>query len=190
MTLQAFLVDASTGATIQRLTAATPEAFGVVPAGADLVFYDGAESIETLETFRDGEAVQVRARVYDLGLLLDIAKVDARAAVMQQRDCVELGGCMTPLGRFDTDADSQRKVNGSVTMALIAQTVGQPFSVEWTMEDNSTVNHDAAAMIAAGIAVGQHVSACHARGVDLKAAIDAAESLAALAAINIEEGWP
>lgn len=190
MTLQAFLVDASTGATIQRLTAATPEAFGLVPAGADLVFYDGAEDIETLETFLDGEAVQVRARAYDLGLLFEIAKVDAREAVIRLREKARCRGCATPLGRMDTTEESRGLINGAVTMAMIAQTFGQPFSENWTMEDNSTVTHDAAEMIAAGLAVGQHVSACHARGVDLKAAIDAAEDMAALAAIDIEEGWP
>lgn len=190
MTLQAFLVETATGETLQRLTAATPEAFGLVPAGADLVFYDGPGDIEAFETFHDGEAVQVRSRVYDLELLFEVAKIDASAAVMRLRDKFEFGGCMTPLGRFDTDADSQRKVNRSVMSALISQVSGQPFTVDWTMEDNSEVTHDAPAMIAAGVAVDQHGSACHDRCITLKAAIDAAPDMAALAAIDIEEGWP
>lgn len=102
----------------------------------------------------------------------------------------EEGGCATSLGRVDTDADSQRKVSGSVQMAMIAHAAGAPFEIMWTMQDNSEVPHDAAAMIAMGLAVGGHVSACHAAARSLWTAIDAAADLAAVDAIDINQGWP
>lgn len=124
------------------------------------------------------------------GLAFVLAAAAKRAEVNALRLRHETGGCATPLGRMDTDADSQRKVNGSVTMALIAQAAGRPFSIDWTMADNTTLAHDGPAMIAAGVAVGQHVSACHERALELKAAIETAADMAALAAIDIEQGWP
>ncbi len=103
------------------------------------------------------------------------------------RDAAQNGGCMTPLGRVDTDPDSQRKVSGSVQLAMIA---GAQFSVAWTMQDNAVVVHDAASMIAMGVAVGQHVAACHAVAQAKRAALDAATTIEEIAAVDIEGGWP
>src|SRR5690349_3380329 len=50
------------------------------------------------------------------------------AQVKAARDKAEYAGCMTPLGRVDTDPDSQRKIAGAVQMAMIA---GEAFSLEW-----------------------------------------------------------
>jgi hypothetical protein len=59
-------------------------------------------------------------------------------AVKAKRFAVELGGCETPLGRMDSDEVSQQKLIGAVTMAMLAAQGGSPFSVDWTMADNST----------------------------------------------------
>lgn len=111
-------------------------------------------------------------------------------AVREARDRAEWWGCSTPLGRADSDPDSQRKVAGAVQLAMIAQSGGVPFSIDWTMQDNSSVTHDAAAMITLGVAVGQHVAACHAVALAKRSAIEAAENIEALTAIDIEGGWP
>jgi len=190
MTIQAFLVDTATGTTIQRMTAGCAEAFAMdLPPTQAVIPYVGGEDIETLETYLDG-TLKLRPRTVDTNLQFTIAKLDLRQAVMRRRDRAEFSGCMTALGRMDTDADSQRKINGSVTMALIAQAAGQPFSIEWTMADNATVIHDGPAMIAAGVAVGQHVSACHEHALALKSAIEVAADILALSEIDIEAGWP
>ncbi|MEN2746457.1 DUF4376 domain-containing protein [Sphingomonas sp. T9W2] len=111
-------------------------------------------------------------------------------AVRVARDRAEWWGCSTPLGRADSDPDSQRKVAGAVQLAMIAQAGGAPFSIDWTMQDNSSVTHDAAAMIMLGVAVGQHVAACHAVALVKRSAIEAAENIEALTAIDIEGDWP
>ena len=104
---------------------------------------------------------------------------------------IETGPATVPgVGQFDTDATSRLNVNGAVTMALIAQAAGAPFSIGWKLYDNSIVELDAAQMIAAGLAVGQHVSACHARAQALGLAIEAAGDAEALVAIDIGAGWP
>jgi hypothetical protein len=118
---------------------------------------------------------------------LDELKADVRFAVRARRNAAEWGGCNTPSGRIDSDPDSQRKINGSVTMALIA---GSAFSVDWRLSDNTVTTLNASQMINVGLAVGQHVSACQDRKNDLDAAITAATSATELAAIDIETGWP
>ena len=112
------------------------------------------------------------------------------AAVKTRRDQAEWAGCTTALGRVDSDPDSQRKVSGAVQMAMIAQGAGAPFGIDWTMQDNVTVAHDAPAMIAMGVAVGQHVAACHEVALGKRAAIEAAETIEDLDAVDIEGGWP
>ncbi len=117
-------------------------------------------------------------------------KVSVWDAVRVARDRAEWRGCSTPLGRADSDPDSQRKVAGAVQMAMIAQATAAPFSIDWTMQDNDSATHDAAAMILLGVAVGQHVAACHAVALAKRVAIEAAADAAALAVIDVEGGWP
>lgn len=123
-------------------------------------------------------------------LNIDTVRVRRWAAVRAARDAAQDGGCPTPLGRVDTDAESRGKISGSVQMAMLAQMGGQPFTVAWTMQDNTTAIHDASAMIAMGVAVGQHVAACHAEALTRRAAIDAAADADAIAAVPVEGGWP
>lgn len=119
---------------------------------------------------------------------LDVLKAAKRRAIRARRDVAEWSGCATPLGRVDSDGDSQRKINGAVMMASI---VGPTFSIDWTMESNAVIAHDQAAMTAMGIAVGQHVAACHAVSVALNAALAAATSAEEIDAIDIEGAdWP
>lgn len=85
------------------------------------------------------------------------------------RDLHRHMGCDTPKGRMDNDPESQAKLTGAVTMA---QLMGDTFSVDWTMEDNSVVTHNRAEIEAAGLAMGAFDAACHAVGQALRAAID------------------
>ncbi|AYJ87677.1 DUF4376 domain-containing protein [Sphingomonas paeninsulae] len=128
--------------------------------------------------------------VFSPVIVLSSTKAAMRNALSTLRDVMEWAGCATPVGRSDTTPDSQRKVNGAVTMALIASTAGAPFSIDWTMADNSSATLDAQGMIALGVAVGRYVSACHDRGAVIKAAIDAAATIEALEAIDIAADWP
>lgn len=118
-----------------------------------------------------------------------------RAALWSQakafRDFVSDGGCPTPLGVVQTDAESRLKISGAVQMAMLAQAASQPFEVSWTMKDNSTVRHSAAQTIQLGLTVGQHVNKAFEAATALRGRIEAAETLEALEAINILEAqWP
>lgn len=118
-------------------------------------------------------------------------KAEVWGRVKAIRDQHENGGVAVPnIGTFQTDDRSKIKISGAVTMALIAQANNQQFSESFTLADNTEAELDGPAMIAVGITVGRHVSACHARSKDLRAQINAAETVEALNAIDIEAGWP
>lgn len=191
--IQAFVVDEATGVTVQRLGVpdlATLEAYPL-SSGQQIIPFPDATDIETSETYLgESGAIYVRPRSFDSALQLEVAKVERRALAMARRNLAEWSGCETVVGRVDSDPDSQRKLGGAVQMAMIAQAAGAPFSIEWTLQDNTTALPDAAAMIQMGLAVGQHVSACHAHCLALKAAIDAAVDQDSLLAIDIDTGWP
>lgn len=118
-------------------------------------------------------------------LVPDLAVVRARqrAIINAGRDAAQDGGADTPSGRFDSAPRSREFLNGAVTNALIAQAGAQPFSIDWTLATNNVVTLTGAQIITAGIAVAQHVDAMHQRARVLKARIDAAETLAAIAAV-------
>jgi hypothetical protein len=97
----------------------------------------------------------------------------------------------TPFGVAQADTESKENISGLVQMATIAKAAAAPFSEVFTMADNSEVEMDADQMIGFGVAVGQHISAVHARGRELRAAIYA-EGVTSdnLAALDITTGWP
>lgn len=122
----------------------------------------------------------------------DMAKLRALrwAEIKLARDAAEVAGCETPLGRIDTTAASQVKIAGAVQMAMLAQAAGEPFSISWTMQDNTTVDHDDAAMIGMGLAVGQHVRVCHEVSRTKREQLEAATDAATIAVVDPASGWP
>jgi hypothetical protein len=166
--------------------------FRDVPEGEDPLDY-GIDPQVDLEAPAD-----CRERPYRLsddGTAIEPDIASARAArwdaVKAKRFAVEDGGCPTPHGSMDSDPESRLKLTGAVTMAVLAAQAGAPFSVDWTMRDNSTVAHDGPAIIAAGMAMGNHVATAHAVATALRGQIEACDSFAALDAIDIEAApWP
>jgi len=103
---------------------------------------------------------------------------------------IDAGVDVAGIGRFDSDPASRGNINGAVTMALVAASTGQPFEISWRLADNSVTTLSGAQMIAVGVAVGQHVAACHAAAQAIGIAIQAAADRSALATIDIGAGWP
>lgn len=82
-------------------------------------------------------------------------------------------------------ADKER-ISGAVQLALLAQLAGQPFSIDWTLSDNSVRTLDAAQMIAVGVALGTVVSSIFDTARQLRIQLDAANTVEEVDAI----GWP
>lgn len=115
---------------------------------------------------------------------LAAARARQRAMINAGRDAAQDGGAETPSGRFDSASRSREFLNGAVVAAQIALAQGQPFSINWTLANNNVVTLDAPGIIAAGLAVAAHVDAMHSRARVLKSRIDAATTLAGIAAIT------
>jgi hypothetical protein len=121
---------------------------------------------------------------------LDWAKADLTRQVNELKNAKQNGTVVTPSGVIDGDDSSKIKLNGLVNMALLALQNSQPFSIDWTLADNSTVTLDANQAIQMGLAAGQYVSLVHDYARTLKDQIDSATSVADLEAIDITAGWP
>ena len=93
------------------------------------------------------------------------------AEVRRERDRAEFDGFTWDGSRFDSDALSQQRITGAVTLAMM----NSAFSIDWTLADNTVRTLNAADMIAVGVALGQHVNACHERARVLRGEIDGAE---------------
>jgi hypothetical protein len=114
--------------------------------------------------------------------------------IKQHRLVVLAIGAPTPSGLADCDDAARINVAGGVQMATIAKMNQQPFEVPWTMRDNSVVMLTADAMIAMGLAVGQHTSRVFGYSQYLRNAVadlvaDGASS-EAIFALDIKQGWP
>jgi hypothetical protein len=106
------------------------------------------------------------------------------------RDAKINGGVLTPAGTFDSNDLSRLNVSGAVLGAVVAKSASAPYSVQWTLQDNSVVTLDADQMIEVGMAMLNHVAACHDYARMLRGMIEAATDMAELLAIDLEAGWP
>jgi alkylhydroperoxidase/carboxymuconolactone decarboxylase family protein YurZ len=122
--------------------------------------------------------------------VLRAAKDELRARINAERDRRE----MLPfpyLGKlFDADERSVKRILAAVQTAQAALSANAPFEIEWMCADNTTVTLNAQQMIGVPTAMSQHGYALHQHGRALKAQVEAAESLEALASIDPMAGWP
>lgn len=116
-----------------------------------------------------------------------IKKTLMQNQVKMNRDEVETKTCPTPFGVFDTNIDSQRKINGACTAAMA---LGTSYSVNWRLSNNSFITLNNEDMITVGLLVAAHVDACQQRKNALDSLIDAATTLEDLEAIDVNIGWP
>lgn len=117
---------------------------------------------------------------------LGTAKAVKWAEIKAIRDQMECGGFeLADVGRFDSDAESRARIVGASMAAKIARDAGQPYGINWTMADNTTVELDADAVINVGFALLAHVDGIHQRSRALYVLIQAAEDAQAVASI----GW-
>jgi hypothetical protein len=162
-----------------------------VPFIADVpqapVAYTPAERERLADRPRHSATWDTATRQWIDGRDLEQQRADAWARIKAARSAAEYGGFDCQIGgvtmRFDSDSENQRRLQGAVAMAQLAASAGQPFAVTWTLEDNSVVTLSAADLIAAGVALGNHVTACFDRGRTLREQIAAATTKAELDAI-------
>lgn len=87
---------------------------------------------------------------------------------------------------FDCDAESQTRIIGSATLAIIASMTAQPFSIDWTLADDTVRTLSGPDMLNVGAALGAHVTAVHETSRALYDQIEAATTNAQVDAVV----WP
>lgn len=117
---------------------------------------------------------------------LDSRKASRWAAIKSARGTYEFGGFTWDGSTFDSDEVSQARIMGAVQMAVLAKAANQPFSIAWTLADNTVRTLTGDDMIAVGLALGTHVGTAHAIGRSLRAAIEAASTAGQVEAVT----WP
>lgn len=118
---------------------------------------------------------------------LEDRKAAKLAALAAKRWEVETGGVTVEGSVIRTDAVSQAKLTGAVTLAQSDQTLN---SIDWEAQPGVWVTLDPPTIVAMGVTVGRFVQACFSRAKVLSQAITAAADQAALDAIDINTGWP
>lgn len=107
-------------------------------------------------------------------------------AIKKQRELTERSGFKWDGSTFDSDLISQQRIQGAAQLATVALINNQPFSINWTLADNSVRTLNADEMIAVGMALGAHINACHQKSRRLKEMIDAATTIEEVEAITWE----
>ena len=101
------------------------------------------------------------------------------ATIKQARSASEYAGFTSDGSTFDSDAISQNRITGAVTLAQMSST----FSIDWVLADNTVRTLNQSDMLAVGAALGAHVAAIFAKGVLLREQIEAATTAEEVAGV-------
>lgn len=119
-------------------------------------------------------------------LLLDTLRQSRLQTMKDRRDEEEFGSFDWDGSTFDASAESVGRLIGAVMMAQWAQAAGQPFSISWTLADNTERTLSGADLVAAAQALGAHTLQAHNKYKSVKAEILAAQTPLAVTLVN----WP
>lgn len=108
------------------------------------------------------------------------------ASIKQRRSEEEFGGFTWDGSTFDSDPQSQSRIQGAAQLATLAMIASQAFSVDWTLADNTVRTLTGADMLAVGQQMGVHIMTTHATSRALREAIEAATTPEQLESIV----WP
>lgn len=106
--------------------------------------------------------------------------------VKRDRQASEFGGFTWDGSSFDSDLISQSRIQGAAQLATISASQGAPFSIDWTLADNSVRTLTGMDMVSVGIAMGTHIATQHAIGRALREQIEAATTFADVVMVT----WP
>lgn len=119
-------------------------------------------------------------------MTLEKAKEQKWTEIKQRRAAGEFSPLLWDGSEFDADSQSQRRIQGAVQLALLSMQAGSPYSLDWTLSDDSVRTMSGTDMVALGIALGTHVATQHAIARGLRTQIIDATTIEAVEAIT----WP
>jgi len=101
------------------------------------------------------------------------------ASIKRFRSAAEYAGFTWDGSTFDSDAVSQNRITGAVTLAQLSSA----FTIDWTLATNQVRTLNQSEMLQVGAALGVHVQTQFAKGQSLRVQIDAATTQAEVEAI-------
>lgn len=117
---------------------------------------------------------------------LEKAKTTKLQELKKSRNLKESGGFAWDGSVFDSDPQSQLRLQGAVQLAQMSAASSTPFSIEWTLKDNTVRTLSGSDMIAVGLALAGHITAVHELYRDLKNEVDTATTVQQVDSIS----WP
>jgi len=115
---------------------------------------------------------------------LEQVKIDQRQQINSKRDTLEQSGFPYLGKNIDSNPVSVQRITVSVQAAQAAISASQPFSVNWTCQDNEILILDAAQMLGMPVALATYANTIHQHAIEKKALIDAATTVAEVEAIT------
>jgi hypothetical protein len=95
----------------------------------------------------------------------------------------ELPFIVDGIGEFSADAESKTNVDGASQAALMASITSQPFSIEWSLHDDTIITLDASQMMLVGQGLLAHINTAHTTARSYKDQVKAATTMAEIEAI-------
>lgn len=114
---------------------------------------------------------------------LESAKAQAWTKIKASRTGAEGVAFICNGHTYDANVE---KISGAVQLALLSNLGGQPFSIDWTLADNSVITLDGPGMTAVGVALGQHINTVYDTARDLRTQVDLAPTVTQVDLIK----WP
>jgi hypothetical protein len=115
---------------------------------------------------------------------LEQRKAERWEAMKVARDAAIDAPLVTPYGTFDSGPADRTNITDAVLMLQTLAAQSLPAEITFTLADNTTVLLGVADMVHVGLLLGAKVQAAHARGRDVRAAIDAATTPAQVDAVT------
>lgn len=154
----------------------------------------GPIGIAAQQNLPAGVGIVIVSETEYAGLLANVPLATLQLAlwnnVKARRDKIIDAGAPTPSGVVDSNDLSRTNITGATLGALIAQVNSQPFTMDWTLRDNSVVTLNAAQMLAMGMAVLSYVGTAHGRARALRTEIEGVADVPTLLQIDYTAGWP
>lgn len=159
---------------------------GSVPSDAndDLVYIENGSVVFKLPKPSDNHTFNYATKQWQDPRTLDDIKAAQWIKVKQARSSAEYAGFTWEGSTFDSDALSQNRITGAASLAQIAGSFDAPFTIDWVLADNTVRALDRLEMLQVGVALGAHVATQFAKGVTLRAQIEAATTAAEVEAIS------
>lgn len=108
---------------------------------------------------------------------LEEVKIDARAQINSKRDTLEASG-FSYMGKvFDSDSRSVQRISVAVQAAQAAAASEQPFSIDWTAQDNTVITLGIPEMMGMPAALAMSAATLHEHAKAKKVEIENAVSI-------------